>query len=92
MPFEPDASGNVGPPQFDGVVAPLRGRRSRGAGKNAHQPQADDLVVSPRLLVEDALDDGGLFGGPGAEVPGGGFQRAVAEQGLDLGGVSTAQA
>ncbi|GAB3086004.1 hypothetical protein [Micromonospora schwarzwaldensis] len=37
--------------------------------------------------VEDALDEGGLFGGAGAEVAGGGVEGGVAEQGLSLGRV-----
>ena len=46
-----------------------------------------------RLLVEDALDDGGGgLGGAGAEVPGAGVQGGVAEEGLDLGGVGAALA
>jgi hypothetical protein len=41
-------------------------------------------------LLEDAFDDGGLFGGAGAEVPGRGLERAVPEQGLDRVGAALA--
>ena len=43
-----------------------------------------------RLLVEDALDDGGGLGAAGTEVSGAGVQGGVAEEGLDLGGVGAA--
>jgi len=36
------------------------------------------------LLLEDCLDDGGLFGCAGAEVAGRGVEGGVTEQGLDL--------
>jgi hypothetical protein len=38
-----------------------------------------DLVQLRVLLLEGSFDDGGLFGFAGPEVPGRGFQRAVAE-------------
>lgn len=38
-----------------------------------------------RSVVEDALDDGGVLGRSGAEVPGRGVEGSVSEQGLDLG-------
>jgi len=36
------------------------------------------------LLLEDCLDNGGLFGCAGAEVAGRGVEGRVTEQGLDL--------
>ena len=42
------------------------------------------------LLLEDCLDDGGLFGGCFAEVASRGVEGGVAEQGLDLGDVGSA--
>lgn len=44
------------------------------------------------LVAEDALDDGGVLGRAGPEVPGRGVDGGVAEQGLDLGGVGAALA
>ena len=43
-------------------------------------------------MVEDCFDDGGGFGGAGAEVSGGAVECGVAEQGLDLGDVGAALA
>jgi hypothetical protein len=43
-------------------------------------------------LLEDAVDDGGLFGVAGAEVAGGGFDGGLAEERLDLCGVGAALA
>lgn len=45
-----------------------------------------------RSVVEDALDDGGVLGRSGAEVPGRGVEGSVSEQGLDLGRVGSALA
>jgi hypothetical protein len=49
-------------------------------------------VGGPCRLLEDAVDDGGLFGVAGAEVAVGGFDGGVAEKCLDLGGVGAALA
>ena len=54
------------------------------------RPQTQGRAV--RLLVEDALDDGGGLGRAGAEVPGAGVQGGVAEEGLDLSDVGAALA
>lgn len=43
-------------------------------------------------MIEDPLDDGGVLGRSGAEVPGRGVDGGVAEEGLDLGGVGSALA
>ena len=43
-------------------------------------------------MIEDALDDGGVLGWSGAEVPGCGVDGGVSEQGLDLCGVGSALA
>jgi hypothetical protein len=43
-------------------------------------------------VIEDPLDDGGVLGWSGAEVPGRGVDGGVAEEGLDLGGVGPALA
>ena len=42
--------------------------------------------------IEDPLDYRGGFGGSGAEVAGGGIERGVTEEGLDLGDVGAALA
>lgn len=43
-------------------------------------------------LLEDAVDEGGQFGTPGAGVPSGGLDGGLAEERLDLGGVGAALA
>jgi hypothetical protein len=58
---------------------------SNDAWQRAMRPGSVLAGRAVRLLVEDALDDGGDLGGAGAEVPGAGVQGGVAEEGLDLG-------
>jgi hypothetical protein len=43
-------------------------------------------------VVEDPLDDSGVLGWSGAEVPGRGVDGGVAEECLDLGGIGSALA
>src|SRR5258708_38754873 len=84
------------PPQQGGSRATALAR-SRGVmtGDSMTRPsRGRDGSLLGWLLVEDALDDGGLLDGAGADVGGGGVEGGVTESGLDLGGVcaSLAQA
>ena len=59
-------------------------------GGSTGKPESGNGLVSGLLVSEDALDDFGVLGWPGTEVPGRGVDGCVPEQGLDLGGIGSA--
>lgn len=62
------------------------------AGRHALRGSGSAVFRLSLSLLEHGFDDGGLFGGAGAEVAGAGFDGGVVEQGLDLGDVGAALA
>jgi hypothetical protein len=62
------------------------------SGGNRSERGKSNEPTSELGLLENALDDFGLFGLAGAEVAGSGLDGGQTEEGLDLGGVGSALA